>query len=204
MAIYKTAPTERIIHLRESNRSVALVRLDNLALLHLLVGVRRPDNLTSFVDHREGGEAIALSELTTPARGDGIISTVGGTTIGLRGSVSLHDVGASGGITGAGVDAKGPSAGGVFGVADTLGVLKGPLGAGGHHGLGRGGGSEGRSTEARGEEKLGELHGELVDLNLVVDRNLIDFSMEYRKTEDTQAIYVFPSSTSLEIKMSSK
>lgn len=150
-------------HLRESSRSVALVRLDNLATGKLLVGVSGPDDLASVVvDNGEGSEAVALAELAAPAGGDGVSAAVGGTAVGVGGSVSLHDVGALSGSTGAGVDAEVPGAGGVFGVADTLGVLDSPLGTGGHHGLAIGGGSgEGRGGEEAGsEEELGELHGE--------------------------------------------
>lgn len=128
--------------LRESSRSVALVRLDNLATGKLLVGVSRPDDLASLVvDNGEGSEAVALTELTAPAGGDGVSTAVGGTTVGVGGSVALHDVGALSGSAGAGVDAEVPGAGGVFGVANTLGVLNSPLGTGSHHGLAIGGGS---------------------------------------------------------------
>lgn len=149
-------------HLGQSSRSVALVRLDNLAASNLLISISRPDDLTGLiVDNREGGEAIALTELAAPARGDGVMAAVDGTTVGLGGRAALHDIGAGSGITGAGVDAKGPGAGGVCGVTDTLGVLDGPLGAGSHHGLAGGGSSKGRGgQEAGSEEELGELHDE--------------------------------------------
>lgn len=149
------------LHSRESSRGVALIRLDNHTASKLLVGIGRPDNLASLIDNGESSEAILLAELAAPAGGDGIFAAGGGATVGPGGRGTLHDVGAGSGITGAGVDAKSPGAGGVFGVADTLGVLESPLGGVGHHGLGRGvgGGSEGRGgKEAGSEEELSELH----------------------------------------------
>lgn len=56
------------LHLRESVGRVALVRLDNIAALDLLVGVSRVGDLAALVvDHGQGGEAIAGTELTAPA-----------------------------------------------------------------------------------------------------------------------------------------
>lgn len=133
------------LHLREGSGGVALVGLDNLATGKLLVGVCGPDDLASLVvDNGEGGEAVALAELATPAGGHGVSTAVLGTAVGVGGSLALHDVGALGSSAGAGVDAEVPGARGVCSVADTLGVLDSPLGTGGHHGLAIGGrGSEG-------------------------------------------------------------
>lgn len=70
-----------------------------------------------------------------------------------------HDECARGGVAGAGVDAKGPGAGGVVGGANALHVLNGPLGALSHHGLAAGRSSEGRGDGQEGsQEDLSELH----------------------------------------------
>lgn len=149
------------LHSRESSRGVALIRLDNHTTSKLLVSVGRPDNLASPVDNRESSEAISLTELAAPAGGDSVCAAGGGATVGTGGRAAINDVGAGSGIAGAGVDAESPSARGIFGVADTLGVLDSPLGGVGHHGLGRGvgGDSEGRGgEEASSKEELSELH----------------------------------------------
>jgi hypothetical protein len=150
-----------LTHLRESSRSVALIRLNNGTAGNLLIGVRRPDDLASIVvDNRQGSEAVTLAELAAPAGGNGVSAAGDGATVGVGGRASLHDVGAGSGSAGTRVDTEGPGAGGVGVVADTLGVLDGPLGAGSHHGLAFGdGGSEGRRGEEAGcEEDVGELH----------------------------------------------
>jgi len=60
-------------HLWESSRGVGLVGFDDLSVSELLVGVSGPDDLAGLViDNGEGGEAIALTKLAAPARGDGI------------------------------------------------------------------------------------------------------------------------------------
>lgn len=124
------------MHLRESSRSVSLIRLNNLATIKLLIGISGPNNLARLVvDNRKGSEAIIRAELSAPARGDGVGAAVGRAAVGLGGISGLHDVGARGGSSGADLDAKGPGAGGVGGVADALHVADGPLGAGDHHGL---------------------------------------------------------------------
>lgn len=148
-------------YLGESSGSVALVRLDNIAALNLLVGVGRPDDLAGLVvDNGKGGEAIALTELAAPAGGDGVPTAGDRATIGVRGSVALHNVVARGSSAGAGVDAEVPCAGSVLGVAGALHVLNGPLGTGGHHGnAGSRGGHDRRGEEAGSDEKLSELHG---------------------------------------------
>lgn len=149
------------LHSRESSRGVALVRLDNLTTSNLLIGIGRPDNLASLVDNREGSETILRAELVAPAGGDGVSTAGDGATVGLGGRAPLHNVGAGSDIAGAGVNAESPGAGGVFVVADTLGVLEGPLGAVGHHRLSGSvrRGSEGRGgQEASSKEELGELH----------------------------------------------
>lgn len=154
-------------HLRESSGSVSLVGLDSLAASELLVGVGGPDNLLLAVaDNREGGEAVALAELATPAGGDGEVAALGGPAVGARGLGgglgALDDVGAAGGSAGAGVDLEVPGAGLVGGVTLAVEALEGPLGALGHHGDGlasRGGSREdGGGREDGGEESGGELH----------------------------------------------
>lgn len=144
--------------LRQSSRSVALVRRDNIPTSKLLISVSGPNNLaTLVVDNRESGEAIAGAELATPAGGDGVVTARGWAAVGLRGSVGRHDKFAGRGVAGARVDAEGPGTGGIVGGADALHALDGPFGAVGHHGDGgsedSGGGAEG------GQEELGELHG---------------------------------------------
>lgn len=146
------------LHSRQSSRSVALVRRNNIPASKLLISVGGPNNLaTLVVDNREGSEPIAGAELATPARSDGVVTARSRTAVGLGGSVGRHDKLAGRGVAGAWVDAEGPGAGGIVGGADALHALDGPFGAVGHHGDRRGE-DGGRGAEGR-QEELGELHG---------------------------------------------
>ena len=150
---------------RKDRRRVALVRRDNIASCKLLVRVRGPDDLAgALIDHREGGEAIFRTELVAPARGDGVSTAMRRAAVRLRGGRARHDVGAVGRV-GACVDAEGPGAFGVGGVADALKGGDGPLSVGDHHGFGRRGGGKGRRREGEGGEEQveRELHGCGVD-----------------------------------------
>ena len=153
--------TRNYPHLRESSRSISLIRFDNLSSINLLIGVGGPDDLTRLVvDNGESGEAGVRAELTTPAGGDGVVTAVGGTTVALGGSIALDDVGAGLGGSGTDLDAEVPGAGGVVLVADAFKVADCPLGAGGHHGLAglSRGGDDGRGGEEGGQKDLSDLH----------------------------------------------
>lgn len=157
--------TSHLMYLRKVLRSVALVRRHNLATSNLLVGVSGPsDAAVLVVNHSQGGEAVAGTELPAPARGDGVVAKVLGGAVVLRGRGSSGPLGdeVDGGLgVDLGVDLEGPVALVVGAVADTLDALDGPLGdAGGHHGLFRGGGSRnhGGGGEEGGDDGLSELH----------------------------------------------
>lgn len=153
-------------HLRKSGRGVALVRLDNLATLKLDIGVGRVDDLLKLVvDDREGGEALALTELATPARGDGVVTDGDRATVGVVGADGTGLLNNVLNTLGGGTvdDAEVPGARNVVVAAGTLEVLDGPLAGGSHHGLGglglRSGSShDGGGGEEGGEEELGDLH----------------------------------------------
>lgn len=148
-------------HLRESSGGVSLVRLDDISSSELNVGVGGVDNLTSIVvDDREGGEAIAITELAAPAGGDGVVAASGRATVGLGGIGGIHDEGAGSSGGGSDLNAKGPGALAVGRVASALHVLDGPLSISGHHGdAGSRSGHDGRGgEEGGGKEDLGELH----------------------------------------------
>jgi hypothetical protein len=86
----------RIHHALERGDGIALIRSDNGTSSKLLVGICRPYNLLlSVVNHRERGETIAGTKLSTPSTGDCVDATIGSGSRSLASGFSLDSKGAS-------------------------------------------------------------------------------------------------------------
>lgn len=115
--------------------------------------------MLSGADNGHGGEAVAGTELTTPAGSDLEVAALCRTSVLRRGTRATDDVLASSGGSAAGKDLEVPGASGVGSVADAVEALDGPLVTGSHHGDSSGGGSgQGASGGQESDERGGELH----------------------------------------------
>lgn len=160
--------------LRDGGGSVALVRRDDLSVDKLNVGVSGPDDeLLGVVDDRQDGEAVARERLAVVARADGVGAALLAADVGLAGALALDREAAGRGGREVRVDAEGPRARVVGGVARPLQAGDRPLRSGGHHGLGLGRGNrgcQGGGREDGGDECAGELH-----IVVVVDGDYIKY-----------------------------